>query len=133
MLVGAFAPSMAVRVIIIVPSAAPPLILSRQRTMAGFSLTRACALSGPSFTSATRYFRQRCNRCAFFLLTHLHYVIAAITDIQGCHYDCARDSQMADALPVPDWLFKFSQGLKKNLSRNLFNFSETETNLCENV
>lgn len=71
--------------------------------------------------------------CFFFFLTHLHYVIAAITDIQGCHYDCARDSQMADALPVPDWLFKFSQGLKKNLSRNLFNFSETETNLCENV
>lgn len=65
--------------------------------------------------------RQRCNRCAFSL-TQLHYVIAAITAVQGCHYDCARVSQIAYALPVPGCLFKFSQGLEKKNKQKSFQF-----------
>lgn len=68
--------------------------------------------------------------CLFFSLTHLHYVIAAITDIQGCHYDCARDSQMADALPVPDWLFKCSQGLKKKIEAEIFSIFLRQKQTC---
>jgi hypothetical protein len=45
-------------------------------------------------------------------LTDSHYVIDAITDSQGCHCDCASDPQISCVLPVPGWLFKFSQGLK---------------------